>query len=48
MNVGVDNYSTAMGCFGAKAILSNYGVSFEMQSRGEKCALFSWYSGTHM
>ena len=35
MNVGWDNYSTAMGCFEAKAILSNYGDSFEMQSRSK-------------
>ena len=28
MNVGGNTYSIAMGCFGAKAILSSSGVSF--------------------
>ena len=41
-------YSTAMECFGAKAIQSSSGVSFEVQSRGEKCTFLSKYSGAHM
>ena len=37
MNVGGDTYSTAMGSSGANAILLSSGVSFEVQSRVEKC-----------
>ena len=41
MKVGGNTYSTPMGSFGAKAILS---ISFEVQSRGEKCQLVFWYT----
>ena len=48
MYVGGNTNSTAMRCFGAKAILSSYGVLIEVQSRGEKFRVFSEFFGTHM
>ena len=46
--MGKNPYSTAMGFYGAKAVTSSSGVSFEVQSWGEKCTCESNNSGTHM